>query len=103
MKLVVQEFLTLDGVSQGPGSPDEDTSDGFTRGGWFVPHMDEEFLRLAAAWIEDADGFLFGRRTWEDFSQVWPKVTDPDDPFAAKLNNLPKYVASQSLRTADEW
>ncbi len=51
MKLVLQEFLTLDGVSQGPGSPDEDTSDGFTRGGWFVPHLDEEFERLAGTWL----------------------------------------------------
>ena len=49
------QFLTLDGVSQGPGAPDEDTSDGFTRGGWFVPHLDEEFLRLATAWTSLAD------------------------------------------------
>ncbi|GHI85168.1 dihydrofolate reductase family protein [Streptomyces xanthophaeus] len=98
MKLVVQEFLTLDGVSQGPGSPEEDTSDGFTRGGWFVPHLDEEFERLAGTWLAEADAFLFGRRTYENFARDWPQM--PDHPFAGILNGLPKYVASHSLTEA---
>jgi dihydrofolate reductase len=101
MRLVLQEFLTLDGVSQGPGAPDEDTSDGFTQGGWFVPHLDEGFLRLVAEWIAAADGFLFGRRTYENFARDWPKMDDPADPIATALNGLPKYVASQTLTTAD--
>ncbi|TPQ21712.1 dihydrofolate reductase family protein [Streptomyces sporangiiformans] len=101
MKLTLTEFLTLDGVSQGPGSPEEDTSDGFTRGGWFVPHLDEEFVRLAATWLGEADAFLFGRRTYVNFARDWPKITDPDDPFAGILNGLPKYVASHSLTKAD--
>ena len=99
MKLVVQEFVTLDGVSQGPGSPDEDTSDGFARGGWFVPHLDEEFDRLVGTWLGEADAFLFGRRTYENFARDWPKMTD--HPFAGILNGLPKYVASHSLTRAD--
>ncbi|MFE7464645.1 dihydrofolate reductase family protein [Streptomyces sp. NPDC057499] len=94
MKLVVQEFLTLDGVSQGPGSPDEDTSDGFTRGGWFVPHLDEEFERLAGTWLGEADALLLGRRTYENFARDWPRM--PEHPFAALMNGLPKYVASHS-------
>ncbi|MGA4837753.1 dihydrofolate reductase family protein [Streptomyces sp. G45] len=99
MKLVVQEFLTLDGVSQGPGAPDEDTSDGFTRGGWFVPYLDETFERLAATWLAEADALLFGRRTYENFARDWPRMTD--HPAASALNGLPKYVASQTLTTAD--
>jgi dihydrofolate reductase len=102
VRLILTEFVTLDGVSQGPGSPDEDTSGGFTQGGWFVPHMDEEFLEVAANWLSDVDGFLFGRRTYEEFSLHWPKATDPDDPFAPKLNGRPKYVASNTLSSA-EW
>ncbi|NGO70248.1 dihydrofolate reductase family protein [Streptomyces boncukensis] len=98
MKLVVQEFLTLDGVSQGPGAPDEDTSDGFTRGGWFVPYLDEEFDRLAAGWLGAADALLFGRRTYQNFARDWPKMTD--HPLAATMNGLPKYVASHSLAQA---
>ncbi|MDF4252295.1 MULTISPECIES: dihydrofolate reductase family protein [unclassified Streptomyces] len=100
MKLVLQEFLSLDGVSQGPGSPDEDTSDGFTQGGWFVPHLDEEFDRLSGTWLGEADAFLFGRRTYENFARDWPKMTE--HPNARILNGLPKYVASQSLTKA-EW
>lgn len=100
MKLVVQEFLTLDGVSQGPGSPDEDTSDGFTGGGWFVPHLDEEFERLAGVWLAQADAFLFGRRTYENFARDWPTMTD--HPAARFLNRLPKFAASHSLTKA-EW
>ncbi len=103
MQLTLMEFLSLDGVAQGPGAPDEDTSDGFTRGGWLVPHVDDEFLRQVETWMTEADAFLLGRQTWNIFSQAWPKVTDPDDAIAAKLNNLPKYVASRTLRSADDW
>ena len=102
MKLVLMQFLTLDGVSQGPGSPDEDTSDGFTQGGWFVPYLDEAFLQVVVNWVSEADAFLFGRRTYENFARDWPKQTDPNDPIASRLNGLPKYVASRSLERA-EW
>lgn len=101
MKLTLTQFLTLDGVSQGPGSPEEDTSDGFNKGGWFVPHLDEEFVKLAANWLDQADALLFGRRTYDNSSRDWPQITDPDDPFTEKMNGLPKYVASRSLKTAD--
>jgi dihydrofolate reductase len=97
MKLTLTEFVTLDGVSQGPGSPDEDTSDGFTQGGWLVPHMDEEFVQQAADWFNEADALLFGRRTYDNFSRDWPKITDPADLFAEKMNSIQKYVASDSL------
>jgi dihydrofolate reductase len=101
MRLVLMEFLSLDGVTQGPGSPDEDTSDGFTGGGWFVPHLDDAFLRMVTGWVREADGFLFGRRTYENFARDWPKATDPDDEVARQLNGRPKYVASRTLRTGD--
>lgn len=102
MKLTLTEFVTLDGVSQGPGSPDEDTSDGFTQGGWFVPHMDEVFIGRAAEWLHQADALLFGRRTYVAFARDWPQITDADDPFTGLMNSLPKYVASQTL-TAGTW
>jgi dihydrofolate reductase len=101
LNLTVTEFVALDGVSQGPGSSEEDTSDGFTRGGWFVPHLDETFIQLAATWLGQADGLLFGRRTYDNFARDWPQITDPNDPFAATMNGLPKYVATHSQTTAD--
>jgi dihydrofolate reductase len=101
MKLTLLQFMTLDGVTQGPGAPDEDTSGGFTQGGWFVPHMDERFIQLAATWLGEADALMFGRRTYDNFSRAWPNITDPDNPFTDKMNGLPKYVASNSLKTAD--
>lgn len=100
MKLVVQEFLSLDGVCQGPGAPDEDPSDGFERGGWFVPFLDEEFERIAEGWITEADAFLFGSRTYANFARDWPNMTN--HPAAKILNGRPKYVASKSLTSA-EW
>lgn len=100
MRLVVQEFLTLDGVSQGPGSPEEDTSDGFTRGGWFAPYVDEVFLELVGSWLGEADGLLLGRRTYQNFARDWPKMTD--HPFGGIMNTLPKYVASHGP-TPGEW
>jgi dihydrofolate reductase len=100
MKLTLTEFLSLDGVSQGPGSPDEDTSGGFTQGGWFVPHMDETFMQQAADWLAEADGLLLGRRTYEAFAEAWPNMPDPDELFTKKMNSVPKYVASNSLTNA---
>ena len=97
MRLTVTQFVTLDGVSQGPGSADEDTSDGFARGGWLVPHMDEAFVRQASDWLDDADGLLLGRRTYEAFARDWPAITDPADPFTGRMNALPKYVVSRTL------
>lgn len=97
MKLTLTEFVSLDGVSQGPGSPEEDTTGGFTLGGWFVPHMDQDFIDLAAEWLGRADGLLLGRRTYEAFARDWPQITDADDPFTVRMNSLPKYVATHSL------
>jgi dihydrofolate reductase len=97
MKLVLTEFVTLDGVSQGPGSATEDTSDGFTRGGWLVPYLDEVFVRRASEWLGLADGLLLGRRTYDAFARDWPQITDPDDPFTERMNGLPKYVVSSTL------
>lgn len=102
MKLVLTEFVTLDGVSQGPGSPTEDTSDGFTGGGWLVPYMDELFVRRTSEWLGLADGLLFGRRTYEAFARDWPQITDPDDPYTERMNSLPKYVVTSTL-TEGTW
>lgn len=100
MKLVLTEFVTLDGVSQGPGSPTEDASDGFTRGGWLVPYIDELFVRRSVETLERADGLLLGRRTYKAFASDWPRITDPDDPFTERMNSLPKYVVSSTLTEA---
>jgi dihydrofolate reductase len=102
MELTVIEFVSLDGVSQGPGSPEEDTSDGFSQGGWLVPHMDEAFIHKAAAWLGQADALLLGRRTYDAFARDWPQITAPDDPFTVLMNSLPKYVASDTL-TEGTW
>ena len=101
MRLTLTQFVTLDGVYQGPGSPDEDPSDGFTRGGWMVPHMDQTFIAQAAAWLAR------GRRPAARPPHLrgvrrrrGPSITDPDDPFTERMNGLPKYVASHTLTDA---
>jgi dihydrofolate reductase len=101
MRLILMEFVSVDGVSQGPGAPDEDTSGGFERGGWFVPYLEPEFLGLVTRWVEEADAFLFGRHTYENFARDWPKMTDPDDRVAGQLNGRPKYVATRGTVAAD--
>ena len=100
MKIALTQFVTLDGVSQGPGSAEEDPSDGFTRGGWFVPHLDEAFVRQASDWLDLADGLLLGRRTYEAFARDWPRIAEPD-PFTVRMNALPKYVVSNTLERGD--
>ncbi|BBG03413.1 MULTISPECIES: dihydrofolate reductase family protein [Pseudonocardia] len=100
MKIVITQFVTLDGVSQGPGSVAEDPGGGFTRGGWFVPHLDEDFVQQASRWLDLADGLLLGRRTYAAFARDWPGIAEPD-PFTVRMNALPKYVVSDTLDRGD--
>jgi dihydrofolate reductase len=97
MKLTASEMVTLDGVYQGPGGPDEDRSGGFDRGGWTAPFGDEEGWRILTAWFERADAFLLGRKTWQIWEPYWPKH-DGGDPVSHGINVLPKYVPSTTLK-----
>ncbi len=92
-------FLSIDGVMQAPGGPGEDPDGSFEHGGWSFPYGDQDFAAAMASWFEHADAFLLGRKTYQIFSGHWPQVTDPGNPIAAKLNALPKYVASTTLES----
>jgi dihydrofolate reductase len=101
-KLVVNANLTLDGVVQAPGDPDEDRRDGFERGGWATPYFDQVMGDAAAEGIAKGGALLFGRKTYEHFASVWPNQPE-DNPFAAVLNNRQKYVASRTLEEPLSW
>jgi dihydrofolate reductase len=100
-KIVVFNSLTLDGVMQAPGRPDEDPRDGFPYGGWAAPYADPEMGKAAGESMAKTGGLLFGRRTYEDFYSVWPNRKD--NPFTEVLNNSPKYVASNTLKDPLPW
>ncbi len=97
MKLTASMMLTLDGVYQGPGSPDEDRRGGFERGGWTAAHGDPEMWPFLTSWFGRADAFLLGRTTWQIFESYWPHH-DAGDPVSHGLNVLPKYVPSTTLK-----
>ncbi|GAA2604449.1 dihydrofolate reductase family protein [Streptomyces tubercidicus] len=101
--LIVTAFVTLDGVMQAPGGPNEDVDKGFEHGGWQVPYVDDDFMTLMTDIFErTADHLLLGRKTYDIFAAHWPRVTDENDPIAVKLNSMPKYVASRT-RDSLEW
>ena len=101
-KIVAFTSLTLDGVMQAPGRPDEDRRGGFEHGGWAIPYADSVMGAVSAASGASSGAMLFGRRTYEDFYGVWPKRTD-DNPFTEVLNTTQKYVASTTLKEPLAW
>ncbi len=100
MRLVVSEFISLDGVAQAPGGPEEDTDGGFAHGGWSMPFFDPEAMGpVIDEGLASTTALLFGRRTWQVMAGAWPERGG--DPFADRMNELDKYVASRTL-TADD-
>src|SRR5918997_5705278 len=97
MKLTATMMLTVDGVYQGPGGPDEDRRGGFDRGGWTAPYADGEMWPFLTSWFERADALLLGRKTWEIWESYWPHH-DQGDPVSRGINVLPKYVPSTTLK-----
>jgi dihydrofolate reductase len=100
MEIIVTEFMTLDGVVQAPGGPQEDTDGGFAHGGWSRPYFDPE--TMGGTWdgvMQRSDAMLFGRRTWEVSAAAWPNQSG--DPFSDRINEITKYVASRTLTPAD--
>jgi len=101
-QLIVTEFMTLDGVAQAPGGPDEDRDDGFEFGGWQAPLLGESEGDDMFEQAQRMDALLLGRRTYEIFASYWPNAPK-DIPFTALLNNATKYVASRTLAEPLAW
>jgi dihydrofolate reductase len=102
-KVIVQEWMTLDGVVQAPGAADEDTTGGFRHGGWHLRYFDDLSMSWVLESLTRAGGFLFGRRTYEGFASHWPNASEEEQPLAVPLNTLPKYVASTTLSDPLGW
>ncbi|HET6637002.1 MAG TPA: dihydrofolate reductase family protein [Streptomyces sp.] len=100
MRIVVSEFISLDGVVQAPGGPDEDTDGGFAHGGWSHPYFDPEVMGpFLDEGLKQADALLFGRRTWQTMAAAWPERAG--DPFADRMNAIRKYVVTGTLGDDD--
>jgi dihydrofolate reductase len=99
-RLVTVEFITLDGIMQGLGSPEEDRDGGFEHGGWGAPYLDGIQMDVAERGLETTTAYLFGRRTYQKMAQFWPPQPD-SNPMAAHLNRTPKYVATSTLKKLD--
>jgi dihydrofolate reductase len=99
--VTIATFMTLDGVMQAPGGPDEDRDGGFEHGGWSFPYFSDDMGDVISEAFAKAECFLLGRRTYEIFAGSWPNFPDEADPVAASLNTLPKYVVSTTLKHAD--
>ncbi|MDC0765506.1 dihydrofolate reductase family protein [Streptomyces sp. HD] len=100
MRIVITEFISLDGVVQAPGGPEEDTDGGFAHGGWSHPYFDEDVLGPAfAEGLEKAEALLYGRRTYLTMAGAWPERAG--DPFADRLNALKKYVVTDTLTDSE--
>ena len=103
-RVIVNEFMSLDGVAQAPGGEEEDTSGGFAHGGWHMEYMGDDLARRRVVeGIVEAGGFLLGRRTYEIFAAYWPNASEDERAFAEPLNTKPKYVASRTLSEPLEW
>jgi dihydrofolate reductase len=103
-KVIVNEFMSLDGVAQAPGAADEDPSGGFAHGGWHMQYMGDELgRRWVLESIVEAGGFLLGRRTYEIFAAYWPNASGDEQVIAEPLNTKPKHVVSTTLTEPLEW
>ncbi len=100
MKLTASMMVSLDGVYQGPGGPDEDRRGGFDRGGWTAAYSDPEMWPFLTSWFGRADALLLGRKTWDIWVKYWP-LHDGGDPVSHGINVLPKYVPSRTLKDPD--
>ena len=100
MRIVVNEFMSLDGVVQAPGGAEEDLDGDFAHGGWSMPYFEPEAMgSVIDATMQRAEALLFGRRTWQGMAAAWPDRAG--DPFADQMNAIPKYVASRTLAEGD--
>ena len=100
-KLIVLSFITLDGVMQAPGGPEEDPTGGFKYGGWVAGYFDDFLGKVMERQMSKPFNLLLGRKTYEIFAAHWPYVKADEDPFAASMNKAKKYVASKTLKRLD--
>jgi dihydrofolate reductase len=102
-KIIVTEWMTLDGVVQSPAYADEDDSGGFRHGGWHPRYFDDESMKWVVDNVTSAGGFLLGRRTYDVFAAHWPNASEEEQVLARPLNELPKFVASRTLAGPLPW